>query len=318
MRSGCIGNTAKSFDCHARAGLTHAETILLIIVVLVVFLLLCPLFNVHILHDRTLARRMICGTNLAGIGKAMLLYANDYDDELPRAGGRNSSWSPVVWNAATRQLAYSLDVNDSGGRTSVSSSFYLLVKYAGLTPESFICPADKGAQKWSGENVKGATAKFADCWDFGPNPQTHCSYAYHWPFGPTPLTTSTEPGFAIAADRNPWMPAPRFNAKPFPRSPDGQYTFQGNSGNTMDQLYGNTTVHEERGQNVMFLDTHVTFEQRPYCGLGDDNIYTRSTLADKGDPLGVPPVFSPPMPPNPRDSVLIHDPPTWPASVGQR
>jgi hypothetical protein len=225
---------------------------------------------------------MICGTNLAGIGKAMLLYANDYDDELPRAGGRNSSWSPVVWNAATRQLAYSLDVNDSGGRTSVSSSFYLLVKYAGLTPES------------------------------------HCSYAYHWPFGPTPLTTSTEPGFAIAADRNPWMPAPRFNAKPFPRSPDGQYTFQGNSGNTMDQLYGNTTVHEERGQNVMFLDTHVTFEQRPYCGLGDDNIYTRSTLADKGDPLGVPPVFSPPMPPNPRDSVLIHDPPTWPASVGQR
>jgi len=35
--------------------------------------------------------------NLSGIGKAMLIYANDYEDELPRAGGRNSSWTPPVW-----------------------------------------------------------------------------------------------------------------------------------------------------------------------------------------------------------------------------
>ncbi|UCD51124.1 MAG: hypothetical protein JSW27_00550 [Phycisphaerales bacterium] len=33
--------------------------------------------------------------NLSGIGKAMLIYANDYEDELPRAGGRNAgSWYP--------------------------------------------------------------------------------------------------------------------------------------------------------------------------------------------------------------------------------
>lgn len=37
------------------------------------------------------------GTSLSGIGKAMMIYANDYEDELPRAGGRNSTWTPSVW-----------------------------------------------------------------------------------------------------------------------------------------------------------------------------------------------------------------------------
>lgn len=30
---------------------------------------------------------MVCGTNLSGIGKAMLVYSNDYDDALPSAVG---------------------------------------------------------------------------------------------------------------------------------------------------------------------------------------------------------------------------------------
>ncbi len=40
------------------------------------------------------APRMRCGTNLAGIGKAMLIYANDYDDKLPLAGGQGTVWGP--------------------------------------------------------------------------------------------------------------------------------------------------------------------------------------------------------------------------------
>ena len=35
-------------------------------------------------RTRQLAFRMTCGTNLSGIGKAMTVYANDYNGELPR------------------------------------------------------------------------------------------------------------------------------------------------------------------------------------------------------------------------------------------
>ena len=51
---------------------------------------------------------MVCGTKLSGIGKAMLIYANDYGDELPRAGGPSSQWTGRVadWTASDRGKAY--------------------------------------------------------------------------------------------------------------------------------------------------------------------------------------------------------------------
>ncbi|UCF15976.1 MAG: hypothetical protein JSW59_00670, partial [Phycisphaerales bacterium] len=34
-------------------------------------------------RTRQIARRMVSGTNLSGMGKAMLIYANDHDDKFP-------------------------------------------------------------------------------------------------------------------------------------------------------------------------------------------------------------------------------------------
>ncbi len=78
---------------------------------------------------RSRAFRMVCGTNLSGIGKAMLIYANDYEDELPRAGGPSSRWTGriVDWAAADRRSAYGLSPDGTGGQVSVSASLYLLV-----------------------------------------------------------------------------------------------------------------------------------------------------------------------------------------------
>jgi len=79
------------------------------------------------------AYRMVCGSNLSGIGKAMLIYANDYEDRLPFAGGGSSQWTGRVvdWTAPNRQGAYGLSADGSGGQVSISASLYLLVKYAG-------------------------------------------------------------------------------------------------------------------------------------------------------------------------------------------
>ncbi len=56
-------------------------------------------------RTRQIAHRMVCGTNMSGLGKAMLIYANDYDDKLP---------TPSKWCD-------------------------LLVKYAEVNPTSFRC-----------------------------------------------------------------------------------------------------------------------------------------------------------------------------------
>ena len=68
------------------------------VVSLSVIALMMAILMPALARTRQIAFRMVCGTNLSGIGKAMLIYANDYEDELPRAGGRNSTWSKNIPN----------------------------------------------------------------------------------------------------------------------------------------------------------------------------------------------------------------------------
>jgi hypothetical protein len=261
---------------------------------------------------RQLAFRMTCGTNLSGIGKAMLLYSNDYQDELPRAGGRNSTWGQVaMWDAPDRYRAYGLAADNSGGAATISSCFYLLVKYTEVTPKSFICKGDSGTTEFKLSDLQQQVANFelVDAWDFGPadSANKHCSYSYHFPFGLYALTVSSEPGFSVAADRNPFMDSPAATARDISLFKPDLTT--GGYGGTADMAkQGNCVEHQGDGQNVMFLDTHVNFEKRAYCSIEDDNIYLISANQNTGSPVG-----TPPMPPtvnilNRKDSVLVHDP----------
>ncbi len=162
------------------------------------------------IRTRSVAFRMVCGTNLSGIGKAMLIYANDYEDELPKAGGRNSVWAAKIpdWKAMNRFSAYNVKPDGSGGKGNISSSLYLLVKYCEVQPKSFICTGDVGIKEFKPSSYKIRDRDLIDLWDFGPEPQKHCSYSYHVPYGGYPLTTSCDSKMAVAADRNPWIDSP--------------------------------------------------------------------------------------------------------------
>ncbi|MFB0551849.1 MAG: hypothetical protein ACETWQ_00920, partial [Phycisphaerae bacterium] len=98
----------------------------------------------------------------------------------------------------------------------------------------------------------------------------HCSYSYHMPFGLYALTTSSEPGMAVAADRNPFIDSPAAEAQ---GKIDLWPGFNPEGGKEIIQI-GNALAHQEDGQNVLFMDSHVSFEKTPFCGVNDDNIYT--------------------------------------------
>jgi len=277
-------------------------TLVELLVVIAIIALLMGILMPALARVRQIAFRMVCGSNLSGIGKAMLIYAGDYEDELPRAGGRNTVWAgnqSVVWNALTRQLAFGLDATGSGGRASISSCFYLLVKYSEVTPKSFVCKSDSGTSEFKLSNEVGAgNMEFIDCWDFGSDPRKCCSYTYHLPFGLYALTTSSEPGMAIAGDRSPWLDSPAATAKLIAG-------FNPTGTNIDQQKYGNSISHQEDGQNVLFMDTHVLFEKRSYCAINDDNIYT---YWDGGDiRKGGAPVVGSTEPMDRKDSFLVHD-----------
>jgi len=287
---------------------TKGFTLVELLVVIAIIALLMGILMPALSRVRQLAFRMTCGTNLSGIGKAMLIYANDYDDELPRAGGRSSTWgSPVKWAATDRKTAYGLATDGTGGKATISSCFYLLVKYAEVTPKSFICKSDASTTEWklSGETLPRTDFEFIDAWDFGSAPNTHCSYSYHIPFGTYALTVSSEPGMAVAADRNPWLKSPAAEAKALSYfTPD----ISPYSGTSEKARNGNCNAHQLDGQNVLFLDSHVSFEKRAYCSVEDDNIYTYSARVNLGDVLGQVPSVWTATPGSRKDSLLVHDP----------
>ena len=44
------------------------------------------------------AYRIECGANLSQIGRSIFMYADDYDDNLPRSGGQSTEWAPTIPN----------------------------------------------------------------------------------------------------------------------------------------------------------------------------------------------------------------------------
>jgi hypothetical protein len=238
----------------------------------------------------------------------MLIYSNDHDDKLPRAGGTNSIWQTKInnWQASDRITAFNLRPDNTGGSASVSSSLYLLLKYEYVVdrqpnyaaPKFFVCKQDSGTTEFKPAKYGVRDRQLIDLWDFGPEPWKHCSYSYHNPYGLYALTTSSEPGMAVAADRNPWI------ASPFARAKKDFGKFDPDGGREKIRA-GNAVAHREDGQNVLFLDAHVGFEKHSFCGINDDNIYT---YWDGGDiRRGTPPTLGS-EPADPCDSLLVNDP----------
>lgn len=292
-----------------------------VLIVAAIGLLLMLLVPVLLARPRERAVRMLCAANLSQIGKAMLFYANDYEDELPRAGGPTSTWGWVRnWMAVDRYMAYGINAKNEGGSASISSCFYLLVKYYEMPPRLFICAGDANTVEFKLSDVPPGTVpqdfEFTDAWDFGPQSSKHCSYSYHLPFGLYALTTSSDPSLAVAADRSPWIASPAAAAQLFAAFKPDLQTVRGTD---FQARAGNSITHQRDGQNVLFLDGRVTFENRAYCGTGEggswgkDNIYTVSRFGaeGRGDPWGVPPTAQLSQPADRQDSLLVHDEPFY-------
>jgi hypothetical protein len=269
----------------------------IIMPVIIFFVLILPPLR----RARFTAFNEVCRKNLMNIGKAIQIYANDYDGIYPRSGGKDSIWRGHIadWRADNRFNAYGLRPDGTGGYGNISSCFYLLVKYCDMTPKSFICKGDKGAKEFKPSKEGAGSMELTDLWDFGQEASKHCSYSYQMPFSQYALTIESKPGMVVAADRNPWQDSPASTAKQFPGN------FKPDGGRKAVRT-GNAIAHQEYFQNVLFVDCHVGSEIRSFCGINDDNIYTFWSGGDIR--IGAPPLIGS-EPQDRLDSLLVDDGP---------
>ncbi len=259
-----------------KKGFTLVELLVVIAIIAMLLAILMPALN----KVRQAAYKVVCATNLNGLGKAMMVYANDYDEDYPVAGDTDTLWDTA--------LGWAWDDKDAviTGDATVSSSLFLLIKYADVGAGSFVCKAgdtkkfDLETSNTAASNYTALASDITECWDFGSEPWDFCSYAYQMPYPVAaggdsyPLTASSSAGIAVAADRNPWFDSGKDATE---RSDFFALT---DLDNKTELKKGNATAHQGDGQNVLYMDGHTEFEKTPNVGIEEDNIYATWTAAD--------------------------------------
>ncbi len=72
-----------------RKGITRIEVLSIAVCLLLLVMVLMPgLYRSH-----AMAFRLMCQTNLKGLGRAIDIYADDNEGRYPRAGGAGATWT---------------------------------------------------------------------------------------------------------------------------------------------------------------------------------------------------------------------------------
>lgn len=246
---------------------------------------------------KKIAQRVVCGTNLKGLGTAQTVYANDYDDEYTVQGQGGAH----TWDRRTNGW---LDANKDwriASPITVGASLYLLVREADVSPKSFVCPSSD-QKVFDGKNTNNLD--IVQLWDFGSysvesnGPENCVSYSFHQPYvaGGTGASNGSKSryaangtrsaAFAVMADQSPWFENPKLKRAVATSADDAKEKVWklGNGAaaeanvsaglQNWEYRVGNALSHERESQNVLFADGHSSNESRSDVGVKNDNIYT--------------------------------------------
>lgn len=290
-----------------------AFTLIELLVVVAIIALLVSILMPALGRAREMANRVKCGSQLNGIGKAMAIYQNDYSESNPSvfyginppyagyaigapfyhtnpSDGAYYNWCDPAINEETNNKQY----------PNPGAMLWLLVKYADLVPDMFLCPsADYGVEMdlsiatthFPTANITGWSA----CHDFF-SAYNNC-YSYNDPFN-RPINASSSGAMIVMADKNrsyhntvgtggrPGADGgvdPFYAANPIPQDgtlPDWTEEKGSSTRKTVDpkKQSGNSPNHKGEGQNVLYADSHVKYHSIPTVGIQEDNIYSNWTV----------------------------------------
>jgi prepilin-type processing-associated H-X9-DG protein len=243
----------------------------------------------------TTRNRVQCASNLRMIGQAILLYANENRGAYPRATYDPAKADhPVAFTNPKPELTEDEKTKNikptfcaaGPAANDVTAAMFLLILTQEITPDVFTCPTARAIATTQPSQIVDPKT---EC-NFSEPGQLDYSFVNVYPNETAvdqgyKIDTMSRADLAIAADINPGV--------------DELLTTATTAGEeAMKKI--NSPNHEGDGQNVLFADGHVEFQQQPFCGVERDNIYTYGKSGETSGGEGI--VGSPT---NEKDSVLL-------------
>jgi prepilin-type processing-associated H-X9-DG protein len=257
--------TVRNRSGGGRRGFTLVD---LMVCVLIVCLLTGLLFG-QVGQTREAANRAKCHNNLRVIGQLILLYANENKGAYPRtAYGPGEPLTQYTGVACENPFGK----EGAPAKNDLTAAMFLLLRTQDATAEVFCCPstAVKPAQLKASKTVRDMS-NFPSEENLSysvalPYPdRAALNIGYRWN-----ATVAAE--FAVMADMNPGgVGAYDVTPAKGPRDENAPPAVMQRA---------NSMNHDGAGQNVLYGDGHVAFQDNPFVGVKRDNIYTVSGSAD--------------------------------------
>jgi prepilin-type processing-associated H-X9-DG protein len=259
-----------------RSAFTRVELVVVSVMVVLGIAYALALIGSPRIHEG--APRVKCASNLRQIGQAILLYANENHGYYPRTVYAVDSSGIAIPVSGTAPTAVDPFADSGPQPNDVTAALFLLLRTEDITAEVFTCPNSNADRDDFGRATTQASGRsnFTD-W------RKNLSYSFNNPYPnrgaisdadqKTWMTASMSADFAVASDLNPGTFGGRDVTAVDLKSPSSA------------MRKANSTNHEGDGQNVLYGDGHVEFQNNPLCGVNRDNIFTSGTGKVNASPI---------------------------------